>query len=236
MQQLDGIITNSDTPHLRSVFAEHGGEHGAVGVKNLALAEFLGGGAAVFFNTGEDLVATGADEHAGTCRDGQAGIALGCERAEQSGGDAFTGACEDLTGDDVFTAAAHELPGLAGGKFDLFAGAAEGFGQVGVFDAFGLFDGNNGVVALGHGRAGHDGVGQVVGGAGTLQGAAGGDFSSDGEDAVFASCGFSGEGVAVHLGVVEAGYVHTCSDVLGEDASCRMVEGNRFCCADEDFA
>ena len=236
MQQLDGIITNSDTPHLRSVFAEHGGEHGAVGVKNLALAEFLGGGAAVFFNTGEDLVAAGADEHAGTCRDGQAGIALGCERTEQSGGDAFTGACEDLTGDDVFTAAAHELPGLAGGKFDLFAGAAEGFGQVGVFDAFGLFDGNNGVVALGHGRAGHDGVGQVVGGAGTLQGAACGDFTSDGEDAVFAFCSFGGECVAVHLGVVEAGYVHACGDVLGEDASCRVVEGNRFCCADEDFA
>ena len=52
---------------------------------------------------------------------------------------------------------------------------------------------------------------------------------------VFAVCGFGGECVAVHLGVVEAGYIHACGDVLGEDASCRVVEGNRFCGADEDF-
>ena len=68
-----------------------------------------------------------------------------------------------------------------------------------------------------------------------MEGAASGDFASDGEDAVFAFCGFGGEGVAVHLGVVEAGYVHACGDVLGENASCRVVEGNRFCGADEDF-
>ena len=236
MQQLDGVITNSDAPHLRSVFAEHGGEHGTVSVKDLTLAEFLGGGAAVFFNAGENLVATGAYEHTGTCRDGQTRIPLGGERTEQGGGDAFTGACEYLSGDDVFAAAAHELSGFAGGEFDLFAGAAEGFGQVGVFDAFGLLDRDDGVVALGHGCAGHDGVGQVVGGAGTLQGAAGGDFASDGEDAVLAVNGCRGEGVAVHLRVVEAGYVHACGDILGENASCRVVEGNRFCGADEDFA
>ena len=200
------------------------------------MTELLGGGASVFFNAGEDLVAAGAYEHTGTSRNGQARIALGGERTKQGGGDAFTGACKDLAGNDVFAAAAHELSGLAGGEFNLFAGAAEGFGQVGVLDAFGLLDGDDGVVALGHGRAGHDGVGQVVGGTGTLKGASGGDFASDGEDAVVAFCSFGGEGVAVHLGVVEAGYVHACGDVLGEDASCRVVEGNRFCGADEDFA
>ena len=55
---------------------------------------------------------------------------LGGERTEQGGGDAFTSACEYLSGDDVFAAAAHELSGFAGGEFDLFAGAAEGFGPV----------------------------------------------------------------------------------------------------------
>ena len=33
VQQLDGVITNSDAPHLRSVFAEHGGEHGPLASK-----------------------------------------------------------------------------------------------------------------------------------------------------------------------------------------------------------
>ena len=68
-----------------------------------------------------------------------------------------------------------------------------------------------------------------------MQRASGGDLAADGEDAVLAVNGCRGEGVAVHLGVVEAGYVHACGDVLGEDASCRVVEGNRFCGADEDF-
>ena len=92
------------------------------------MTELLSGSASVFFNTGEDLVTAGAHKHAGTGRNGQARIALGCERTKQGGGDAFTGACKDLAGDDVFAAAAHELSGLAGGEFDLFAGAAEGFG------------------------------------------------------------------------------------------------------------
>ena len=128
VHQLYRVVTDSDAAHLRSVFAEHGGEHGSVGVKNLALAKFLSGGASIFFNAGEDLVAAGAHEHARTSRNGQACVALGCERTKHGGGDAFTGACEDLAGDDVFAAAAHELSGLAGGEFDLFAGAAEGLG------------------------------------------------------------------------------------------------------------
>ena len=48
--------------------------------------EFLSGGAAIFFNAGEDLVAAGAHEHAGTRRDGQACVALGCERTEAERG------------------------------------------------------------------------------------------------------------------------------------------------------
>jgi hypothetical protein len=62
---------------LSAIFAEHSSEHGAIGVKNLALSEFLSGGVSIFFNAGENLIAASAHEHTGTRRDGQACVSLG---------------------------------------------------------------------------------------------------------------------------------------------------------------
>ena len=151
---------------VSAIFASIAASMGPLASKNLALSEFLSGGVSIFFNAGENLIAASAHEHGGPAATVRR--AYPWRRAHQAERvNAFTGACKTWPVTTLRRGGAR-MSGLPGASLTFSLERPKV--QVGVFDAFGLFNRDDGVVSLRGWCAGHDRVGQVVGGSGTLEG------------------------------------------------------------------